>query len=56
MAGMAIVFWAALLFFGSSAIFTLRSFASLCNVLSPHGFGGTPIDVSHIGALRVGHC
>jgi hypothetical protein len=55
MAGMAMVYWVALLFFGSSAIFTLRSFASLCNVLSPHGFGGTPIDVSHIGALRVGH-
>ena len=53
-AGAAIVFWAALLFFGLSAAFTLRSFASLCNVLSPHGFGGTPIDVSHIGPLRLG--
>jgi len=52
-AGLSVLYWMALLLFGFAATFTMRCFADLCNVLSPHGFGGEPIDVSHIGPLRI---
>ena len=31
----------------------LRSFAHVCNVLSPHGYDNEPIDVEHISSLRI---
>jgi hypothetical protein len=49
----ALVFWMLLGVFGYIGQRTMRSFANLCNVLSPHGYGNEPIDVSHIGAVRL---
>ena len=53
MSGAVLFYWICLLMFGCTGLFTLRCFAHLCNVLSPHGFGGRPIDVSHVSALRL---
>mmetsp|Transcript_48999 Transcript_48999/g.127904 ORF Transcript_48999/g.127904 Transcript_48999/m.127904 type:complete len:518 (-) Transcript_48999:512-2065(-) len=53
-AGASLGFWMSLLVFGATGTYTLRCFAGLCNVLSPHGFGGQPIDVRHISPVRLG--
>ena len=49
----ALLYWVMLLFFGYASKRELRSFAHLCNVLSPHGYGDEPIDVSHIPMWRL---
>ena len=49
----ALAFWPLLLFFGYTAKRVLVSFTMLCNVLSPHGYGDKPIDVTHISMPRL---
>ena len=46
-------FWLFLALFGPMAKRVLTSFSGLCNVLSPHGYGNEPIDVSHISMWRL---
>jgi len=50
---LATAYVASLVGYGFAGKFALRAFARLCNVLSPHGFGGSPINVDHISPLRL---